>query len=140
MANQTRPQAKKGGEVGTNGEFYRGGLFLPSTEKPKRHGSVKFQGKKEIAPYVWEVPPAEGFVSLFVRFRDFIDKNTGKALIRPCEFHRIDPEIIELYHGLYKEGYRWIEEESAYEPYLMPNRELALLKQGEEFDVSIYFP
>jgi hypothetical protein len=29
-------RAKKGGEIGMNGEFYKGGLFLPSTQLPKQ--------------------------------------------------------------------------------------------------------
>ncbi|EMO9521191.1 hypothetical protein PZT66_23990 [Pseudomonas aeruginosa] len=32
-------RAKKGGEVGLNGEFYQGGSFLPSTRLPKRSAS-----------------------------------------------------------------------------------------------------
>jgi hypothetical protein len=30
----TQDRAKAGGEIGTNGEFYEGGKFLPHTEKP----------------------------------------------------------------------------------------------------------
>lgn len=56
-------RAVKGGEVGTNGEFYEGGKFLPNTGKPKgtpRRGT----GKVQIAPYVWEVAP-EGMKSIW---------------------------------------------------------------------------
>jgi len=33
-------RAKKGGEMGMNGEFYKGGAFLPSTQLPKQ-GTIK---------------------------------------------------------------------------------------------------
>jgi hypothetical protein len=50
----TQKRAKVGGEVGTNGEYYEGGKFLPSTEKPRRHGSRPARPRKvEVEPYVW---------------------------------------------------------------------------------------
>ena len=58
-------RAKIGGEVGTNGEFYEGGKFLPSTERPKRTGRSKGTGKREIEPYVWVVAPSENHRSIF---------------------------------------------------------------------------
>ena len=59
----TKTRAKAGGEVGMNGDFYLGGEFLPSTDAPKGTYSSKDKckaatRKQEIAPYVWEVPPA----------------------------------------------------------------------------------
>ena len=59
-------RAKKGGQVGVNGEFYEGGTFLPSTERPKGK-SVKKTGKQEIEPYKWEVAP-EGKTSIYRQF------------------------------------------------------------------------
>lgn len=50
----TQNRAKIGGETGTNGEFYEGGKFLPSTEKPKRDGSRPRRARKvEVEPFVW---------------------------------------------------------------------------------------
>jgi len=61
-----RDRAKAGGEIGTNGEFYEGGKFLPSTERAK--GTAKKRRaatrKVEIEPRVWAVCP-EGMRSLF---------------------------------------------------------------------------
>lgn len=49
-------RAPKGGIVGTNGEFYEGGKFLPSTGLPKRPGTGhRRTGKCEIEPYRWEI-------------------------------------------------------------------------------------
>lgn len=62
MATQQR--AKIGGEAGVNGEWYEGGKFLPSTEKPKGKPSKRGLGKQEIEPYKWEVLP-EGKRSIY---------------------------------------------------------------------------
>ena len=74
-------RAAKGGEVGTNGDFYEGGKFLPSTEKPKGKPRKRGSGKQEIAPYVWEVAP-EGKSSIYRRlagnFARFIN---GKMVV-----------------------------------------------------------
>lgn len=66
MTDKTR--AKKGGEIGANGEFYKGGTFIAKTDRPKgqpvRH---KKTGKQEIEPFVWVLPPFEGARSIFRR-------------------------------------------------------------------------
>lgn len=52
-------QAKAGGEIGANGEAYKGGQFIaehPDTEKGRKRPTSR--GKKQIAPYVWELPPS----------------------------------------------------------------------------------
>jgi hypothetical protein len=59
--------APKGGTIGTNGEFYEGGKFLPSTTLPKRHQKkTTYTGprKQPIAPYEWAERP-EGMTSLY---------------------------------------------------------------------------
>lgn len=50
-------RAKRGGQQGTNGEWYEGGKFLPSTQRPKR-APVRSQGtgRVEIAPREWASP------------------------------------------------------------------------------------
>ena len=64
----TAPRAKRGGEIGKNGEFYPGGTFLPNTTLRKRNQkSSRGTGKQEIAPYVWEVAP-KGKTSLYRQF------------------------------------------------------------------------
>lgn len=62
-------QAKAGGEIGKNGEFYKGGQFLPSSENTIK-GAQKTQpptGKQLIAPYVWEVAPEDGLLAIYAR-------------------------------------------------------------------------
>ena len=77
-------QAKAGGEIGVNGEFYEGGQFLPSSENTIK-GAQKptiSKGKKfEVAPYVWEPAPADDMLSIY-------DRITHTALDnrRECEF------------------------------------------------------
>jgi len=49
----TQKRARIGGETGTNGEFYEGGKFLPSTERPKGKPVKKKPRKVNVEPYVW---------------------------------------------------------------------------------------
>ena len=68
MDNRTR--AKAGGEIGVNGEFYKGGQFLPSSEmtiKGAQKIIIRKGTKKEIAPYVWEKCPGDNMLSIWDR-------------------------------------------------------------------------
>ena len=48
-------RAKKGGEIAINGEYYKGGSFLPSTQLPKR-GTAKKQSPKPAKPLTeWQI-------------------------------------------------------------------------------------
>ena len=60
-------RAIKGGQVGANGEFYKGGQFLNTIEEnAKRLGSrPRKVAKRNVAPYVWEVQPFEGAKAIF---------------------------------------------------------------------------
>jgi hypothetical protein len=50
--------AVRGGEVGMNGESYKGGQFLPCTTGPKRHLKTRrTTGRQLVSPGVWEVSP-----------------------------------------------------------------------------------
>lgn len=81
-------QAAKGGEVGTNGEFYEGGKFLPSTEQPKKKGSKPARARKvNVEPYVWvtlepgdDRRPIFGIVGTGA---EYIDRYDWKKGIRP---------------------------------------------------------
>lgn len=59
-------RAKRGGEIGINGEHYAGGTFLPSTLLPKQGSTGKRSGsgKALIAPGVIDVVP-EGKRAIF---------------------------------------------------------------------------
>lgn len=50
-------RAAKGGQVGVNGEFYEGGKFLPSTDRPKGKPIPRKVGKVQVEPFVWVIPP-----------------------------------------------------------------------------------
>lgn len=60
--SETRKRAKTGGEIGPNGESYKGGAFIATTDKPKGSPQKKEKptGKEQIRPYVWALPPADG--------------------------------------------------------------------------------
>lgn len=112
-------RAKAGGEVGTNGEWYEGGKFLPSTTAPKRAGrSTRGTGRMLVAPGVWEVRP-EGMSAIFARLQHFMDGDvlhkTGEAVISP-RFDDRHPAVIAYSNGMdqlrtlaarYNAGERW---------------------------------
>ena len=95
-----------GGQQGMNGEFYKGGAFLPSTKAGKKvtdilKGNTKGTGKVEIEPYKWEYPPKEGFRDIFKYLLPppamVYDKNTkqfshGSAYKTYTEGMRFTPE------------------------------------------------
>lgn len=78
--NDTTPQrAKKGGEIGANGEFYKGGAFIATTDHPKGQPIKRSKVKKqEVEPFNWTVPPEEGLKSLYgvLGGVEFYDKET----------------------------------------------------------------
>ena len=76
-------RAKVGGETGVNGEFYEGGKFLPSTERPKGKAKVKKPGKQQVEPYRWELPP-EGKQVIFHRIVGTVAQITPNGL-RPFD-------------------------------------------------------
>ena len=50
----THIRAKKGGEIGANGEWYEGGKFIATTERPKGAAkTIRRTRRVEIEPYVW---------------------------------------------------------------------------------------
>jgi len=69
MITNEAGRAKKGGEIGLNGELYKGGQFLPSSETTVK-GLIRIpkgSGKKEIAPYVYDYAPADDMLSIYDR-------------------------------------------------------------------------
>lgn len=108
-------RAARGGEIGTNGEFYEGGKFLPSTEQPKRKGSrPKPAGKREIEPFVWVVPPAEGLRSIFADMAGTFAKydHASKTLTfaasdQTLRFYGESRERCEALIARFNAGERW---------------------------------
>ena len=126
-----RPQAPKGGCIGVNGEFYEGGKFLPSTEKPKRHGSRKLTGKQEIEPYVWSLPPA-GYDSIYEALRGMVDVNFNLNNVA-IDYYQEDASAVKSYADLYKSGWRWIAQESRLKHVETSTSEYLLLRN--DFDL-----
>lgn len=84
MTEQAR--AKKGGEIGANGEFYEGGKFIAKTERPKSQAEIRQATRKqEVAPYVWEVAPEIGWTAIFAGLSgvEIFNRETKTFLINP---------------------------------------------------------
>lgn len=115
---KTRAQA--GGEIGINGEKYGGGQFLPSSPSTikgiNRNSTRKSNrtGKQEVAPYKWEVAPANNQRSIFTMIVGIfgkIDRNTGTLEFTASEktlqyFNRTEKEITELINR-FNNGEKW---------------------------------
>lgn len=108
-------QAKKGGEIGKNQEFYKGGQFLPSTELPKRESekAKKATHKEEIAPYKWEVQPTPTSRSIFnqIAGREAkLNRSTGKLEATGWNGNHRPTELIQELIDLYNSGTMWIDQ------------------------------
>lgn len=80
--NETHSRAKSGGQIGANGEWYTGGQFIATTERPK--GSAKQRksaGRVQTGPYLWE-PAREGFRSLYQDITLECSKMDGSVFLR----------------------------------------------------------
>ena len=78
-------RAIKGGQVGANGEFYKGGRFLNTiAENPKVEGSKpKTARKVEIEPYKWVVPE-DGRQAIYPGFAGVFGKVINGQMIVNC--------------------------------------------------------
>lgn len=105
----TKKRAAKGGEVGTNGEFYAGGTFLPSTKLGKTAARGRGPGgvrRCRIEPCVW-VELAEGQESIYalngsmVRFDgDVMVPNPAGVAYRGETYHgHAVTELCEAYNS-----------------------------------------
>lgn len=120
-------QAPKGGCIGLNGESYKGGQFLPTSEATVKGrytvNAKKFNPskKQEVAPYKWEVPPPipvdDAYAkSLFCCIRDFMDwahfDETGSERIHASGYDYITNEteesLIKEMLAHYRMGCIWI--------------------------------
>ena len=115
MTQDGQTRAPKGGIIGKNGEFYEGGKFLPNTERAKQSPAKrkKGSGKEEIAPYVWEVAPAEGMRPIFKEINaGFINLDSGELNAAACEYYGRDPERVKAFWKRWKDGERWFTPEA----------------------------
>ncbi len=83
MSNGNAP---RGGMVGVNGDFYKGGQFLPSTERPKGKASSRKPRRIEIEPGVYAPVPA-GVVAVLGRFTavSVYDRETRTFELLPAD-------------------------------------------------------
>jgi hypothetical protein len=115
----TRAQA--GGEIGKNGEYYKGGQFLPSTTLPKMvaRAQVKATAKQEIAPYTWEVPTNENHRSIynlvagiFARWATWQKELEFAANDKTLAYYNTTREESELLISAWNNGARWFNKET----------------------------
>lgn len=112
-------RAQKGGEMGINGLWYKGGQFLPSTALGKMASQmrIKKSGKQEIAPYVWEVAPQENMRSIYNLVEvasKWVDGKWQQELElidneQTLNYFHIDTEATQKLIDLWNSGERWVE-------------------------------
>lgn len=109
-------RAKKGGQIGRNGESYKGGQFLPNTNLPKR-AALKHTGgyrMQVVEPGILEKGP-EGYVSILVQLAGiYADQDEGKLIPREnlevtANYRGIETSKIFQLITSYNNGWRWIE-------------------------------
>lgn len=109
----TQQRAKVGGEVGTNGEWYNGGEFLPSTQLPKTTKTAKRNGsgKREIAPYKWEVAPVEmdNPIALYSLLAGSWMTRDNKPFVPFCNSQNVNPANVQTLIDRYLADEKWIE-------------------------------
>lgn len=80
IAKQKR--AAKGGEYGANGEWYEGGKFINTVEENGKQKKKwkKPTGRRQVAPYVWEMQPESDMMPLYGMLAGFekLNHQTGK--------------------------------------------------------------
>lgn len=110
-------QARRGGEIGINGEHYSGGQFMAGSETTVKgeHKAAKKAAKpskQEIAPYVWEIAP-EGQRAIYPQISAYCTRpvNNQIAIFAPARLHsgqfaNQNERIISLV-ALWNAGERW---------------------------------
>jgi hypothetical protein len=85
----SQKRAKVGGEVGANGEMYKGGRFIntiPENEKKEgSHGKARKIRKVEIEPYVWVMSDRRPILSIVGSGACYIDRSDWTKGIMPYE-------------------------------------------------------
>lgn len=103
-------QAKKGGEIGANGEFYKGGAFIATTDRPKGQPTKKYKstGKQLIDYYTWGIPEDSEMKSIFGYVQGvFAHCHTGEINYTAIEFYGVNPKQIESLVARFQAGERW---------------------------------
>ena len=110
-------RAKVGGETGVNGEYYKGGKFLPSTHRPKGIPNRNAKTCRAlVAPGVLADVPA-GMLAIFEKIRVFVSDNGvgGLCIMRhldapesACWQHYGPYEHIQSLVSQYNNGERFV--------------------------------
>ena len=103
-------RAKKGGEIGANGEFYKGGAFIATTDRPKGQPKKKYKASgKQIIDYgTWEVPVDESMKSIFSFVQGVYGNcHTGEINEQAVSFAGEDIKKIESLIARFRNGERW---------------------------------
>lgn len=112
----SQSRAPKGGAVGTNGEFYEGGKFLPSTKLPKRSAPAKKRGtgRCQYEPYKWTVPPVEGWRPIYGEFGTTLIMRDGVAVPhdsdRALAYCGVTREHAQRIADQWNAGMRWMDD------------------------------
>ena len=109
----SQKRAKPGGELGANGEWYEGGTFISTTDKPKSPVRPHKPHRTEIAPYVWEIAP-EGKKSIYRAFVGILGRIVGERLVVECSQQTLDylgksREYAQELAERYNRGERWMD-------------------------------
>lgn len=113
----TANRAKKGGQIGQNGEFYRGGTFLPTTKLPKQSPQTNGRGTRrtQIAPNEWAAMPSTVHISLFATLAGVyarLEHDGTLTLVdtASCTAGWYDEDLREIEKRIaaYNAGYRWL--------------------------------
>jgi len=107
-------RARPGGEPGANGEWYKGGQFIATTDRPKRQPKPKKADPSVlhlIEPGILKPAPEDGFLGIFQAYSDYWEEVDGQE--RVCQTLNTDylgdkyvKEIKEMAEN-YNEGFRW---------------------------------
>lgn len=105
-------RARPGGEPGANGEWYEGGQFIATTDRPKRSQKPKKADPSKlylVEPGIMKPAPEDGYKAIFQAYREHFEEVDGKFMVRKplnADYFGDVREITRMAKG-YGEGYRW---------------------------------
>jgi hypothetical protein len=93
-------QAQAGGEVGANGEFYAGGQFIATVDRPKGKAKPRKPRKVQIAPGGWvEVAGDCNAIYAFLA-GSYALYNASTDTFAPYAFHTLSAEARATYTAM----------------------------------------
>jgi hypothetical protein len=109
----THSRAKKGGEYGANGEWYEGGKFIATTERPKAQVKIRSARKVEVEPGMWVESAGE---SIYSAIKWDVRISNGIAATHSMSFRGSDGETPSAEYvaakldmiAKYNRGERWV--------------------------------